>query len=165
MSSFKIATIVLALGFAAGIGCGSDGGTKTPDTAIIGGTGGVPATGGSVGLDAGVGGAVGAGGAGGSVGVDASIATGGAGGGSHDGGGAGGSSVDGNIVDAPITIDSVVGPGLDGSGGEVASVVTICTGLTPDQCNSTIINAAVDSTVTVQDPPITNPPDYLVCSQ
>lgn len=156
MNSFKIATIVLALGFAAGIGCG-DSGTKTPDAPVIGGgTGGVIGTGGSMGLDAG---------AGGTVGVDAPIATGGAGGGSHDGGGAGGSAVDGNVVDAPMAIDGVVGPVVDGAGGEVASAVNICTGLTPAACDLAIRQAPVDPTVLAQDPPATNPPDYLVCSQ
>ncbi len=178
MNSFKITTIVLALGFAAGIGCGSDSGTKT-DGPVITGTGGhlgpdalgAGGTAGTVGPDAAMGGAGGtagvgvdaAGGAGGSMPVDGPMATGGVGGAGLDGGGAGGTVIDASPADAPMPTDTVVTP-VDGLGGEVAAPTNLCTGLTVDQCNLAIINAPVDSTVLAQTPPATNPPDYAVCS-
>ncbi len=173
MNSLKVTTIVLALGFAAGIGCGSDSG-KSPDAPVIGpGTGGAVGTGGTVGMDAGMGGVAGttgAGGAGGVIGMDGGggspdvpMATGGAGG-SLDGGGAGGTTThDASIIDAPM---HDVGPAVDSSVGETGPTATnICTGLTVDQCNLAIINGPVAATVVAQAPPVTNPPDYATCSQ
>lgn len=139
MSSFKIATIMLALGFAAAIGCGSSDGTSSHDGPIISsGTGGALGSGGSVAGDD-------AGGLGG-VAFDAAQGT----------GGVGGTVIDGSIVvDAPMVADS--------SGGEVAPGLDECAGLTADQCDLSIINAV--TTALAVDPPNSNPPDWRVCSQ
>ena len=137
MNSFKIATITLALGFAAAIGCGSSTTGGAPDVPpLSGGTGGAIGAGGSLGGDA----------AGGFGSFDAAQGS----------GGVGGAGIDGSIVvDAPMLVDS--------SGGEVASGLDDCAGLTGDQCNLSIINAATPALA--PDPPATNPPDWRVCSQ
>lgn len=172
MRSLKITTIVLAFGFAAGVGCGSDSGGKTDGPVIGGGTGGA---GGAAKLDGGgAGGAVGTGGAtvpvatggvvgtGGSVGLDGPLATGGAGG-SHDGGALDVAIGDGGN-DTPLGI--IDGSSSEaGTAGEAAVVPNICTGLTAAACDLAVRNAVVDNTVVAQDVPVTNPPAYSVCSQ
>jgi hypothetical protein len=170
MNSFKFATIVLAVGFAFGQGCGSDSG-NSPDAPVIGGgtggavhpdvggVGGALGTGGAIGVDA-VTGAGGVTGTGGAIGIDAPLATGGTGGAKVDGGG-----VDASILDAPIS-------GLDGSSiseaggaGEAGVVTNICTGLSASACDQAIRNAPVDNTVNAQTVPNTNPPAFSACSQ
>jgi hypothetical protein len=144
MKSLKIAIILVTGAFATAIGCGSDSNNNT-DAPVISGTGG------STHLDAGLGGTSGAGGsgAGGSTIVDASISTGGTTG--FDGG-----------ADKPMGVDVAVSE----AGGEAGTATNICTGLTAAACDLAIRNAAVDSTVTAQTVPTTNPPPaYSVCSQ
>jgi|GEM_PF-4178341 len=167
MKSLKITTtIVLAAGFAVGIGCGSDSGNK-PDTAIITtGTGGAV-----VGVDAGVGGAMGTGGI---MGMGGMMGTGGAMVIDASGAGGAGGSIDANIPDLPVvTMDGgpadvpMSGPevGMDTGGGEVAAATNICTGLTPDQCDVAIRNAAVAPTVVAQDVPVLSATTYPACAQ
>lgn len=158
MTSFKFVAIVLAVGFATAIGCGSDS-SNNVDAPIVGSTGGTKH------LDAG------AGGAGGSVGPDggstvtpdAPLGTGGTGG------------MDGGAIDGPLlVIDAAQSEAgnlhldtgtVDLLAGEVAAATDLCTGLTPSACDLTIRNLPVDSTVTAQDVPESNPPAYLTCSQ
>jgi len=161
MKSFKFATIVLALGFAFGIGCGSDSGTSPDAPVIIGGgtggaahfdDGGLGGAGGSLDTAAGSGGVIGTGG---SVGFDAPIASGGTGGTGFDGGG-----VDSGIADAPLGGADGGGGSEAGTVGEAGVVTNICTGLSPAACDQAIRNAAVDNTVNAQTVPNTNPPAY-----
>ena len=145
MKSLKIAIILVTGAFATAIGCGSDSNNNT-DAPVITGTGG------STHLDAGLGGTSGAGGsgAGGSTIVDASISTGGA------------TGFDGGHLDVAMGVDVAVSE----AGGEAGTATNICTGLTVAACDLAIRNAAVDSTVTAQTVPTTNPPPaYSVCSQ
>ena len=119
MKTLTIATIVLAVGFAAGIGCGSDTGGKTDAPVIGGGTGGaVRMDGGGAGGAIGTGGVTGAGGVPGSGGAmvpDAPLATGGTGGG-HDGGAVDvGVGLDGGAPDTPLV-------GIDGGSSEAGTV-------------------------------------------
>jgi hypothetical protein len=161
MNAFKITTMVLALGIAAGIGCGSDSGGKTDAPVIVAGTGGsTRADAGGLGGSVGTGGATGALGTGGAMGsgggggLDAPLATGGNGG-SLDGGPA---------PDAPLT-------GVDGNtaeagtAAETAPVINMCTGLTAAACDQAIRNAPVDNTVVAQDVPVISNTSYPACSQ
>jgi hypothetical protein len=161
MKSLKFVSIALALGFAIQLGCGSDDGGSKPDGAILGGTGGA---GGMYGPEAGVS-------TGGTM-MDAPMT--GTGGMMMDAamtGGAGGSMDGGMVYDAPMGMDMPMG--VDGGmttmdgGGEAGTppANNICTGLSAKDCHMAIINAAVEATVLAQDPPVTNPPNYLVCSQ
>ena len=178
MNSFKFATIVLAVGFAFGQGCGSDSG-NSPDAPVIGGgtggavhpdaggvggalgTGGAVGAGGAIGVDA-VTGAGGVTGTGGSSGIDAPLATGGTGGAKVDGGG-----VDASIADAPIggAILEAGAGGETGSAGEAGVTTNQCTGLTAAACDQLIRNAPVDNTVNAQTVPNTNPPAFSACNQ
>ncbi len=142
MTSIKLLAIVLAAGFATGIGCGSDSGGNPVDAPVISGMGG------AVRQDAG------AGGTGGATVPDAPISTGGT-----------TSGIDGSVgIDAPQATEAG-NQSFDSSVGEAASAVTICTGLTAAACDLTIRNAAVDPSVTAQDVSNTNPPAYQTCSQ
>ena len=182
MKTFKLLAIVLGLGFAAGVGCGSDSGSSGKNDAAVlpgaggavvpdaSGAGGAVGTGGVLGPDAaiGTGGVVGADaaiGAGGTSGPDAPLATGGSSGG-----------LDGSAVDSSATHDVAQTCGTGGSvdgGTAVDSLATeagqpvanICTGLSASACDVTIRTAAVDPTVVAQDVPNTNPPAYSTCSQ
>jgi len=168
MNSLKITTIVLAVGFAAGIGCGSDTGGKTDAPVIGGGTGGaVRMDGGGAGGAIGTGGVTGAGGVPGSGGAmvpDAPLATGGTGGG-HDGGAVDvGVGLDGGAPDTPLVgIDG--GSSEAGTAGEAAPATNICTGLSAAACDQAIRNAATDNTVVAQDVPVISTTAYPACSQ
>jgi hypothetical protein len=143
MKSLKIAIILVTGAFATAIGCGSDSNNNT-DAPVITGTGG------STHLDAGLGGTSGAGGSGAGGSIDASISTGGT------------TGFDGGHLDVAMGVDVAVSE----AGGEAGTATNICTGLTAAACDLAIRNAAVDSTVTAQTVPTTNPPPaYSVCSQ
>jgi hypothetical protein len=171
MNALKISTIVLALGFAAGMGCGSDSGTTKTDAPVITpGTGGTVSTGGVLGTGgiAGAGGIVGAGGimgTGGSIPVDAPIATGGSGGSLDAGGQGGAAGMDGGAPDLPITPVDVGGGGEAGTEGEAAPPTNICTGLSAAACDEAIRNASVESTVVAQDVPVISATTYPACAQ
>ena len=166
MKTLTTSTIVLAIGFATVIGCGSDSGGKS-DAPVIGG-----GTGGSARADAnGAGGALGTGGAVGTGGVlgtggaptpDAPLATGGSSGG-HDGGVLDGNpGVDSAASDSPLVI---IDGGVSEAGGEVATTPNICTGLSATACDLAIRNAATDNTVVAQDVPVISATSYPACSQ
>ena len=142
MKSLKIAIILVAGAFATAIGCGSDNGNIN-DAGTISGTGGSH-------LDAGLGGTSGAGGSGTGGSIDASISTGGT------------TGMDGGRLDVAMGVDVSVSE----AGGEAGTATNICTGMNAAACDLAIRNAAVDSTVTAQTVPTTNPPPaYSVCSQ
>jgi hypothetical protein len=167
MNTFKITTILLAVGFAAGMGCGSDSGGGKSDAPVIGG-----GTGGAAHLDAGgMGGAPGAGGAPGSGGMvgtggvpmDAPLASGGTSG-NLDGGGLDVSmAMDSATMDAPMT--ALDGARSEAGGGEAAPPTNICTGLSAAACDLAIRNAATDNTVVAQDVPVISATAYPACSQ
>lgn len=142
MNAMKIGMVALAIGFAAGMGCGSDSGSKT-DAQVISGN----LDGGSTHLDAS--------GAGGTGAIDAPIGT----------GGTGGSAIDASHIDSSISsIDS--NSVTEAGGGEAGTTTNICTGLSAADCDLAIRNATVDTTVVAQDVPTTNTvPAYSVCSQ
>jgi hypothetical protein len=162
MNTLKTFTILLAVGFAVGAGCGDDSTGKSPDAPVI------TSNGGNKGTDAG--------GMGGSGGSDAALqpdspsGTGGAGGvDAPSGGDAPVGGATGQVDAGPDTrtVDAAAGEAsvpLDGAGGEAAQATTICTGLSAAACDQAIRNAPVDPSVTAQDVPNTNPPAYETCS-
>jgi hypothetical protein len=164
MNTLKLTTIVLAVGFAAAIGCGSDSGDGKTDAPVINnGTGGARTDGG-LGGTTGAGGMTGAGGtiatggitgAGGSA-LDAPSATGGAGG-SRDGGGIDSAPIDAPAIDAPAS--------EAGTAGETAPATNLCTGLSATACDQAVRNAPVDNTVVAQDVPLISATSYPACSQ
>ena len=174
MKTLKISTIVLAVGFATGIGCGSDTGNKTDAPVIGGGTGGAVnadanGAGGALGTGGmtGVGGIVSTGGvpgSGGVVGLDAPLATGGTGGG-LDGGPLDVSiGVDGGSPDTPLVAEAG-GGGEAGTASEAAQATNICTGLSASACDQAIRNAPTENTVVAQDVPVISTTSYPACNQ
>lgn len=155
MNSIKLGALVLTLGFAAGIGCGSDDGSSV-DAPTIGSTGGSTTR-----HDAAAGGAGGAGGT--TTAYDGPIATGGSGGGPD-------AAIDNSInssIDSSVVLDAGEAGRqvVDSLTGEVNTVTDICAGLNAAACDSLIRNAQVDPTVVAQDVPNTNPPAYTTCNQ